>query len=116
MASQHPLMTNASNELRLEMPSRLDFDAARKLIAQATQVPRCASHTKLCLDFRKTLHLDTAGLGSLLVIAEHFGAETLIQIEGAAGMVRQLLEMACLDLAPAGPGSRPARQARFQLT
>jgi len=116
MTSQHHPTSNANRELRLEMPARLDFDAARKLIEQAKQVPDGAKYSKLCLDFRKTLHLDTAGLGSLLVIAEHFGAETLIQIEGAAGMVRQLLEMACLDLAPARPGSTPARQARFQLT
>jgi anti-anti-sigma regulatory factor len=114
MTNEHQPTTNASRELRLEMPARLDFDAARKLIDHATQLPGGTKYSKLCLDFRKTLHLDTAGLGSLLVIAEHFGAETLIQIEGAAGVVRELLMMASPDPGPARPG-QPARQARFLL-
>ncbi|RIX45633.1 MAG: anti-sigma factor antagonist [Rhodocyclales bacterium GT-UBC] len=97
MASPHHPTTNASSELRLEMPARLDFDAARKLIAHAQQCSATGKYARLCLDFRKTQHLDTAGLGSLLVVAEHFGVQTQIEIEGAVGMVRQLLDMACLD-------------------
>lgn len=108
MASIHTPPASTSSELRLEMPERFDFTASRGLIASIRRHRASPPPARLCLDFGKTRHIDTTGLGCLLVIAEHFGAETRITIEGATGAVRQLIDMAHLDFDhPAAASSRP---------
>lgn len=105
MASVHTPTASTSGEMRLEMPERFDFTASRGLIAGIRRHPGPPAPSRLCLDFAKTRYIDTTGLGCLLVIAEHFGAETRIVIEGATGAVRQLIDMAQLDFAPSGASS-----------
>lgn len=105
MASVHIPTASTSDEMRLEMPERFDFTASRGLIAGVRRHPRSQAPSRLRLDFGKTRYIDTTGLGCLLVIAEHFGAETRIVIEGATGTVRQLIDMAQLDFGHAGATS-----------
>lgn len=107
MASIHTPPTSPAGELHLEMPERFDFTASRGLIAGIRRRPSGQAPARLRLDFAKTRHIDTTGLGCLLVIAEHFGAETRIVIEGATGAVRDLIDMADLDF---GPRAGLARQ------
>jgi anti-anti-sigma regulatory factor len=94
MASLHHPSGNSAGELRLEMPIRLDFSAARAIIDDIRKISAQRMPDRLSLDFGRTTHIDTAGIGCLLVIAEHFGANAVIRIERASGMVRKLLDMA----------------------
>lgn len=114
MASLHNPPGSSAGELRLEMPTRLDFSAARALIDDIRKISAQRMPERLSLDFARTTHIDTAGIGCLLVIAEHFGANTVINIERAAGMVRSMLDMAHIGhLGGAEGGS--ARRADLRL-
>lgn len=117
MASTFIQTKESANEWRLALPPLLDFAAARQLLSQIRHFAPAQAPEKLCLDFSQTKQIDTAGLGSLLLIGEHFGAKTKIRLSGATEMVRELLEVAGIEQHLAGPGTvrapdRPAQPAR----
>lgn len=86
----------------VELPDRFDFAAARHFLRQIKDFPGTELPAQLRLDCRRTRYIDTAGLGSLLLLGEHFGANRTILIEQASGDVRQLLDIAGIERRLAG--------------
>jgi len=102
MASKFIQIKESTDEWQLALPPTLDFAAARQLLRQIRDFPPAQAPAKLCLDFAQTTQIDTAGLGSLLLIGEHFGAKTQIRLSGATEMVRDLLDVSGIEQRLAG--------------
>ncbi|WP_066886597.1 STAS domain-containing protein [Dechloromonas denitrificans] len=97
MASKFIQIKESADEWQLALPPVLDFAAARQLLRQIRELAPGQTQERLCLDFSQTRQIDTAGLGSLLLIGEHFGAKTKFRLAGATGMVRELLDVAGIE-------------------
>ena len=97
MASKSIQIKESAEEWQLALPPTLDFAAARQLLKQIRDFPPVQAPTGLCLDFSQTRQIDTAGLGSLLLVGEHFGAKTKIRLTGATEMVRELLDISGIE-------------------
>lgn len=88
------IMVNVS---RFELPDRFDFNAARQLIRKIKAIPKSDLPATLRIDCRQTRYIDTAGLGSLLVIGDYIGANRTIRIESPGAQVGAILAMARIE-------------------
>lgn len=107
MASTIFQTKESTDEWRLALPPVLDFAAARQLLRQIRDFAPAQAPASLLLDFSRTTQIDTAGLGSLLLIGEHFGAKTKIGLSGATEMVRELLDVSGIEQSLAGQVTGP---------
>lgn len=90
---------------RIELPDCFDFSAARELLRKIRAIPKDKLPDTLRIDCRRTRHIDTAGLGCLLLVGEHLGANRTMRIEGADAQVGALLAIARIEERLAGAGA-----------
>lgn len=76
------------------LPENFEFDAARKFLRKIKNLPNSVWPSMIRIDCRLVREIDTAGLGTLLLLADHFGAKSTLCLEGAHGKVQSLLEIA----------------------
>ncbi|WP_374279021.1 STAS domain-containing protein [Azonexus sp.] len=86
----------------ITLPDRFDFAAARHFLRQIKNFHSTELPDKLHLDCGNTRYIDTAGLGGLLLLGEHVGANRTIVLEKASGTVRGLLDIARIEQRLAG--------------
>lgn len=106
------IMVNVS---RFELPDRFDFNAARQLIRKIKAIPKSDLPATLRIDCRQTRYIDTAGLGSLLVIGDYIGANRTIRIESPGAQVGAILAMARIEERLARCGSEAMAYPRTGL-
>lgn len=102
--------TTSSSEVRIkdrriELPDCFDFHAARELLRKIKSIAREQLPDTLRIDCRRTRHIDTAGLGSLLLVGEYLGVNRTIRIEGAHPQVGAMLAIARIEERLAGAAS-----------
>lgn len=101
----------AVKDSRIELPDCFDFSAARELLRKIRAIPKDNLPDLLRIDCRRTRHIDTAGLGCLLLLGEHLGVNRTMRIEGADAQVGAMLAIARIEerLAGAGAGQTDLR-------
>lgn len=92
----------AVKDSRIELPDCFDFSAARELLRKIKAIPKTDLPDVLRIDCRRTRHIDTAGLGCLLLLGEHLGVNRTMRIEGADAQVGAMLAIARIEERLAG--------------
>lgn len=102
MASQIGI-TDVDGQTRLvALPPRFDLAVAKELLKTIRAIPTERLPRRLRLDCSRTAYIDTAALGSLLLLGEHLVGKSTLLVEGATGTVRGLLDMARIEERLAG--------------
>lgn len=104
MSKLNSVGASTARDSRIELPDCFDFSAARELLRKIRAIPESQLPDTLRIDCRRTRHIDTAGLGSLLLVGEHLGVNRTMRIEGADAQVRAMLAIARIEERLAGVG------------
>lgn len=102
MASQLGFTAVDGQTSRIVLPPRFDLTVAKELLKKIRSIPTDHLPRRLHLDCSRTAYIDTAALGSLLLLGEYLVGKSTILVDGATGTVRGLLDMARIDERLAG--------------
>ncbi len=83
-------------KLTITVTGRLDFKVHKEFRQAYEQCP--AQPKEIVVDLRGTEYMDSSGLGMLLLLRDHFGAErSAIRITGASEELAKVLSIANFD-------------------
>lgn len=94
MASQLGITVVDGQTSLIALPPRFDLAVAKELLKKIRSIPADHLPRRLHLDCSRTAYIDTAALGSLLLLGEYLVGKSTIRVDGATGTVRGLLDMA----------------------
>lgn len=89
--------SSAANEMLVSVPASFDFSSAREFLRKIRNIPDNKLPAVVHFDFSTTEYIDTAGLGTLLLLGDSIGAKCTIKLSGARGNVHGLLQIAGIE-------------------
>ena len=83
---------NNDNEYVISISGDFDFNQVKPFRQSYEEIPEAAK--TVVVDFRKTDYMDSSGLGMLIKLRKHFGAQADIRLRTANPQVMNILEIA----------------------
>ena len=84
--------SNQGDRITLSIDGNLAFDLNREFRDAYKQIP---PHTRVTIDLSRTSYVDSAGLGMLIQLREHVGADKAsVTLVGANETIRTILDVA----------------------